>query len=447
MFHDAAATLAQLMRDGCVDRYAFFEVSGDIVREAVATGRPVRAYGEMVALLWEAGEVLAAIELETLWNELATEVPFSLYCAYRSDSVAGHEHADALQQVCDLHSGAVTLPPFETTWRFAAEVTAPADARRLLTETLRRAGHDGDLLDDARLVLSELAANAVVHAHSPFSVSILSRDSTLRILVRDDSQIVPTMHTGLVDASVRARNAAGHGAREPLGRRRPRPNGKDCVWARASAWPAFDATRGLWNSGRAPDEPCAPSTLGRDRKGVGNRLSLRRAVLSLAEGDGKSAWAFVASSTTLSRRLTRQWNEDTRARTRPWTDLSAHADQTVNEKALARTDTTGRRVLSRTPDQDGRYDERLRARTRPSTETLAHADQRSTKRSARTDTYVDETPLRRLTRWSNDALADGNRTAAVPARGATEVRQKHHDRGSPRAARSPSRPRRAAIPR
>ena len=195
VFHDAAATLAQLMRDGCVDRYAFFEVSGDIVREAAATGRPVRAYGEMVALLWEAGDVIAAIELETLWNELATEVPFSLYCAYRSESVAGHEHADALQQVCDLHSGAVTLPPFETTWRFAAEVTAPADARRLLTETLRRAGHDGDLLDDARLVLSELAANAVVHAHSPFSVSILSRDSTLRILVRDESQIVPTMHT------------------------------------------------------------------------------------------------------------------------------------------------------------------------------------------------------------------------------------------------------------
>ena len=191
---DAAATLAQFTRDGCVDRDAFFEVIGPLMRTAAATGRPVCAYGEMVALLWEAGDVIGAIELETLWNELATEVPFSLYCAYRSESVAGHEHADALQQVCHLHDAAVSAPPLETTWRFPAEITAPAAARRLLTNTLRLAGYDGDLLDDARIVISELAANAVVHARSPFTVSIHSRDSTLRILVRDESQVVPTMH-------------------------------------------------------------------------------------------------------------------------------------------------------------------------------------------------------------------------------------------------------------
>ena len=190
---DAAATLAQFTRDGCVDRDAFFDVIGSLVRAAAATGRPVCAYGEMVALLWDAGNVIAAIELETLWNELATEVPFSLYCAYRSESVAGHEHADALQQVCHLHSAAVSVPPLETTWRFAAELTAPAEARHLLTGRLRLAGYDGDLLADARLVISELAANAVVHAHSPFSVTLLSRNATLRILVHDESQVVPTV--------------------------------------------------------------------------------------------------------------------------------------------------------------------------------------------------------------------------------------------------------------
>src|SRR5215213_10199932 len=52
----------------------------------------------MVALLWEAGDVLAAIDLETLWNELAGE-RLSLYCAYRSDSVMGHEQAGALHEV------------------------------------------------------------------------------------------------------------------------------------------------------------------------------------------------------------------------------------------------------------------------------------------------------------------------------------------------------------
>ena len=190
---DAAATLAQFTRDRCVDRDAFFEIIGPLVRTAAATGRPVCAYGEMVALLWEAGDVIGAIELETLWNELATEVPFSLYCAYRSESVAGLEHADALQQVCHLHDAAVSAPPLEATWRFPAEITAAAGARRLLTDTLRLVGYDGDLLDDARLVVSELAANAVVHARSPFTVSIHSRDSTLRILVRDESRVVPTV--------------------------------------------------------------------------------------------------------------------------------------------------------------------------------------------------------------------------------------------------------------
>jgi anti-sigma regulatory factor (Ser/Thr protein kinase) len=190
---DAAATLESFKRDGSVDRDAFFEVIGGVVNAAAATGRPVRAYGEMVALLWEAGDVLAAIDLETLWNELGSEVPFSLYCAYRSESVLGHEHAAALQRVCHLHSAVVPVPLAETTWRFAARRTAPGDARRLLTDALQRSGHDDELLHDARLVLTELAANAVVHSRLPFSISIRSEESTLHIRVRDHSQVLPVM--------------------------------------------------------------------------------------------------------------------------------------------------------------------------------------------------------------------------------------------------------------
>ena len=33
-------------------------------------------YGEMVAVLWAAGDVMAAAELEELWNDLAREIPF-----------------------------------------------------------------------------------------------------------------------------------------------------------------------------------------------------------------------------------------------------------------------------------------------------------------------------------------------------------------------------------
>ena len=74
------------------------------MRDAAASGRRVRAYGEMVALLWDAGDVLGAIELETLWHELGRELSFSLFCSYPASSVSGPEHAQALHQVCHLHS-------------------------------------------------------------------------------------------------------------------------------------------------------------------------------------------------------------------------------------------------------------------------------------------------------------------------------------------------------
>jgi anti-sigma regulatory factor (Ser/Thr protein kinase) len=190
---DAAATLARLTREGRVDRDAFFDLVGGVVRGAAASGRPVRAFGEMVALLWEAGDVSAAIDLETYWNELATEIPFALYCAYRSESVSGHEHADALAKVCRLHSAVVPTPVAETTWQFAADATAPGDARRFVIDALRHARHDSDLLDDVQIVITELAANAVVHTASPFSVSITSTGSIIRIQVHDRSRARPAV--------------------------------------------------------------------------------------------------------------------------------------------------------------------------------------------------------------------------------------------------------------
>ena len=97
---DAAATLARFMTDGRIDRDAFRDVIGPVLRQAGDMGRPVCAYGEMVALLWDAGNVLAAIELEELWNELGREHQFTLLCGYRREAVNGARHEDALQQIC-----------------------------------------------------------------------------------------------------------------------------------------------------------------------------------------------------------------------------------------------------------------------------------------------------------------------------------------------------------
>lgn len=209
---DAATTMASFIADGKIDHEAFREVIGGLVRTASETGRPIRAYGEMVALLWDVGDVLAAIELETLWNDLAREVSFSLFCAYPAASVAGSEHAEALHQVCHLHSsvlhptaegvpeGAVDgSSETEVTADFPAEHDSPGRARRLVAKALRQWGHDDRLVEDATLVLSELATNAVVHAGSPFSVAVRVNDSVLHIAVRDATPLAATTReNGLV---------------------------------------------------------------------------------------------------------------------------------------------------------------------------------------------------------------------------------------------------------
>jgi anti-sigma regulatory factor (Ser/Thr protein kinase) len=190
---DAAATVARCMSDGQVDPASFQAAVGRVVREAGQTGRRIRAYGEMVALLWDAGDVLGAIELEKLWNELAREHEFSLWCAYHGHSLAVHQHADELHEVCHLHTSVIS----QATARFAARADAPLAARRFVSSVLARRPYEGRAqTDDIRLVVSELATNAVIHAGTAFSVSVRCTGSAVRISVRDSSPAQPVVRNG-----------------------------------------------------------------------------------------------------------------------------------------------------------------------------------------------------------------------------------------------------------
>jgi anti-sigma regulatory factor (Ser/Thr protein kinase) len=68
-------------------------------------------------------------------------------------------------------------------------------------------GHWGaeDLADDVALVVTELAANAVRHARSGFTVILSSRRNVLRIAVRDASPLPPD------DAGLALKPAPLHG--------------------------------------------------------------------------------------------------------------------------------------------------------------------------------------------------------------------------------------------
>lgn len=100
---DAAGTLARIMVDGWPDPARFEQVIGEVVARARGAGRRVRAYGEMVALLWADDRTGATLRLEQLWNDFMRQHELVLLCGYpRIGST--HEIGDAFAEVCAAHS-------------------------------------------------------------------------------------------------------------------------------------------------------------------------------------------------------------------------------------------------------------------------------------------------------------------------------------------------------
>ena len=108
---DASDTIRGFMVGDRPDPASFWRVVSPLLRQAARAGQPVRVFGEMVALLWDAGLVDAAIEVEAMWNELGAQYPFSLLCAYPAQPVACAHQLDALTEVCHAHTQVTGAPP------------------------------------------------------------------------------------------------------------------------------------------------------------------------------------------------------------------------------------------------------------------------------------------------------------------------------------------------
>jgi hypothetical protein len=104
---DASEMLASFMVDGLPDALLFTAAATRAIEQA-CRGREnctIRAYGEMVDVLWKAGRDAAAIRLELLWNKLAATHDFSLLCGY----AMGHFYKDTGRAaIHDQHSHVVS---------------------------------------------------------------------------------------------------------------------------------------------------------------------------------------------------------------------------------------------------------------------------------------------------------------------------------------------------
>lgn len=110
---DARETLAQFMVKGQPDWQLFEAVVGAAMQRVRKRNDQagLRAYGEMVALLWKARRFAAAIRLEQFWNKLLAQSSFSLYCAYAIDVFGKEFHAEALDALLCAHTHLVPAAP------------------------------------------------------------------------------------------------------------------------------------------------------------------------------------------------------------------------------------------------------------------------------------------------------------------------------------------------
>jgi len=103
---EANETLELFMADGMPNPGAFRRTLKQILTD-VRRGREhctIRAYGEMVDLLWKEGREAAAIRLETLWNQLGSTHDFALLCGY---SMGNFYKGAALDGIKSRHSHVV----------------------------------------------------------------------------------------------------------------------------------------------------------------------------------------------------------------------------------------------------------------------------------------------------------------------------------------------------
>jgi hypothetical protein len=124
---DAHDTLARILNDGKPD-WSRFEATvgtalGQVQPRAVSTDR--RAFGELVGLLWRAGELAAAIELEVFWNQVLKQRAFRLFCAYPIDIFGNDFRIGNLNSLLSAH-----------THFFSSNPTLEAAVDRALDEVL-----------------------------------------------------------------------------------------------------------------------------------------------------------------------------------------------------------------------------------------------------------------------------------------------------------------------
>ena len=145
VFCEARRNLTEFMTGGQPDWQHFEAVIRERMRQVHPTGGAgLRAYGEMVGILWGERQFAAAIRLEQLWNRLLDRMSFSLFCSYAIDVFGPEFESSNLEGVFCAHTHLVPTQPdgtLETALNRSMDEVLGAEANAL--RLLVKANHPG----------------------------------------------------------------------------------------------------------------------------------------------------------------------------------------------------------------------------------------------------------------------------------------------------------------
>lgn len=190
---DARETLRQLCFNGEPNEERFGRVIGVLLDRLMAGGR-VRAFGEMVALLWEDGKPDAAIKLEEIWSRCCERGGLEVFCAYPMRAFRAARAAPQFERVCRVHS---RVRPAESFWPQAGLTEAQL---RQVAALQQRAG----------ALEGEVAERAVVDENARHLAAIVEGS--------DDAIISKNLHGIVTSWNPAAQRIFGYTAEEVIGR-------------------------------------------------------------------------------------------------------------------------------------------------------------------------------------------------------------------------------------